>query len=163
MKKFKELREAANPAQQAGIAINMKKQGKTPKKMAEEIELDEVSKSTLGKYVNKARSDRMDALHSSYRNADDDYEADEKDNKRVEKRDRGINLARAKINKFGKSGNTIAKVKATESVEEGIMSAVKNLAAKAGKALTGGSDEDQRKDLQRKMGVQQTGKKPMQK
>jgi hypothetical protein len=87
MKKFKELREAANPAQQAAIAINMKKQGKTPKKMAEEI----------------------------------------------------------------------------ESVEEGIMNAVKNLAAKAGKALTGGSDEDQRKDLQRKMGVQQTGKKPMQK
>ena len=237
MKKFKELREAANLAQQAAIAINMKKQGKTPKKMSEEIELDEVSKSTLGKYVNKARSDRMDALHSSYRNADDNYEADEKDNKRVEKRDRGINLARAKINKFGKSGNTIAKVKATESVEEvkedkydrmlsnmikknpdvlkthakevqkyndinsgktlkqnikknpgvlkthsdavkkaktmygedvesveeGIMNAVKNLASKASKALTGGSDEDQRKDLQRKMGVPQTGKKPMQK
>jgi len=81
----------------------------------------------------------------------------------VEKRDRGINLARAKINKFGKSGNTIAKVKATESVEEGIMNAVKNLASKASKALTGGSDEDQRKDLQRKMGVPQTGKKPMQK
>ena len=35
----------------------------------------------------------------------------------MEKRDRGINLARAKINKFGKSGNTIAKVKATEEVE----------------------------------------------
>ena len=50
-----------------------------------------------------------------------------------------------------------------KSVEEGIMDAVKNLAAKAGKALTGGSDEDQRKDLQRKMGVPQTGKKPTQK
>ena len=87
MKKFKELREAANPAQQAAIAINMKKQGKTPKKMSEDV----------------------------------------------------------------------------ETVEEGIMNAVKNLAAKAGKALTGGSDEDQRKDLQRKMGVPQTGKKPMQK
>jgi len=84
----------------------------------EKVELDELTKSTLGKYVNKARSDRMDALHSSYRNADDNYEADEKDNKRVEKRDRGINLARAKINKFGKSGNTFAKVKATEEVEE---------------------------------------------
>jgi len=47
-----------------------------------------------------------------------------------------------------------------ESVEEGIMNAVKNLASKASKALTGGSDEDQRKDLQRKMGVPQTGKKP---
>jgi hypothetical protein len=50
-----------------------------------------------------------------------------------------------------------------ESVEEGVMNAVKNLAKKASKALTGGSDEDQRKDLQRKMGVPQTGKKPMQK
>ena len=85
----------------------------------EEIELDEVSKRALGKYVNKARSDRMDALHSSYRDTDTgDYEDDKKDNVRANKRDRGINLARAKINKFGKSGNTIAKVKATESVEE---------------------------------------------
>jgi hypothetical protein len=79
------VEEAANAAQQAAIAINMKKQGKTPKKMFEEI----------------------------------------------------------------------------ESVEEGVMNAVKNLAKKANKALTGGSDEDQRKDLQRKMGVPQTGKKPM--
>jgi acyl carrier protein phosphodiesterase len=104
----------------SGIAKRMLQRREKGLKMAstrEEVELDEVSKSTLGKYVNKARSDRMDALHSSYRNADDNYEADEKDNKRVEKRDRGINLARAKINKFGKSGNTIAKVKATEEVE----------------------------------------------
>ena len=56
-----------------------------------------------------------------------------------------------------------SKNEEVESVEEGIMNAVKNLAAKAGKALTGGSDEDQRKDLQRKMGVPQTGKKPTQK
>jgi hypothetical protein len=44
-----------------------------------------------------------------------------------------------------------------EYVEEGML---KNAAKKAFKALTGGSDEDQRKDLQRKMGVPQTGKKP---
>ena len=50
-----------------------------------------------------------------------------------------------------------------KQVEEGVMKAVKNLVKKAGKSLTGGSDEDQRKDLQRKMGVPQTGKKPMQK
>jgi len=43
-----------------------------------------------------------------------------------------------------------------ESVEEGI----KDIAKKAFKALTGGSDEDQRKNLQRKMGLPQTGKKP---
>jgi hypothetical protein len=41
-------------------------------------------------------------------------------------------------------------------IEEGL----KDIAKKVGKALTGGSDEDQRKDLQRKMGVPQTGKKP---
>lgn len=85
----------------------------------EDVEqIDELSRKTLSSYVNKARSDRMDALHSNYRNTDDDYEAAKKDNERVEKRDRGINLARAKINKFGKSGNTIAKVKATEEVEQ---------------------------------------------
>jgi len=37
------------------------------------------------------------------------------------------------------------------------------MATKAVKVLTGGSDEDQRKDLQRKIGVPQTGKKPTQK
>lgn len=47
-------------------------------------------------------------------------------------------------------------VKEEESVEEG----VKELAKKAFKALTGGSDEDQLKDLQRKMNLPQTGKKP---
>ncbi len=47
-------------------------------------------------------------------------------------------------------------VKEEESVEEG----VKELAKKAFKALTGGSDEDQLKNLQKKMGLPQTGKKP---
>jgi hypothetical protein len=46
-----------------------------------------------------------------------------------------------------------------ENVEEGL----KTFAKKAFKALTGGSDEDQRKDLQKKMGVPQTGQKPTQK
>ena len=46
--------------------------------------------------------------------------------------------------------------KQNEEVNEGL----KTVAKKAFKALTGGSDEDQRKDLQRKMGVPQTGKKP---
>jgi hypothetical protein len=75
--------------------------------------------------------------------------------------------SKAKRIQMGLAASYAAKGKSkneeVESVEEGIMNAVKNLAAKAGKALTGGSDEDQRKDLQRKMGVPQTGKKPMQK
>ena len=44
--------------------------------------------------------------------------------------------------------------------EEAVQEGLKSVAKKAFKALTGGSDEDQRKDLQRKMGVPQTGKKP---
>jgi len=49
------------------------------------------------------------------------------------------------------------KKEEVETVEEGL----KDMAKKAFKAVTGGSDEDQRKDLQRKMGVPQTGKKPV--
>jgi len=49
-----------------------------------------------------------------------------------------------------------AAVKEEETVEEGL----KDMAKKAFKLVTGGSDEDQRKNLQKKMGVPQTGKKP---
>jgi hypothetical protein len=45
-------------------------------------------------------------------------------------------------------------------VEEGVMDTVKTVASKVGKALTGGSDQDQLKNLQKKMGMPQTGKKP---
>lgn len=47
-------------------------------------------------------------------------------------------------------------VKEEETVDEGI----KDIAKKAFKALTGGSDEDQLKALQKRTGVPQTGKKP---
>jgi hypothetical protein len=55
------------------------------------------------------------------------------------------------------------KKKAKEPVDakdSKVQEGLKSVAKKAFKALTGGSDEDQRKDLQRKMGVPQTGKKP---
>jgi len=48
-------------------------------------------------------------------------------------------------------------VKEEETVEEGL----KDIAKKAFKALTGGSDEDQLKALQKRTGVPQTGKKPV--
>ena len=48
-------------------------------------------------------------------------------------------------------------------LEEGMMDAVKSGVKKVLSKVGGGSDEDQRKDLQRKMGVPQTGKKPVQK
>lgn len=80
--------------------------------------LEEVSKKMLGRYVSKARDDLSTAINHSYRDYEDD-EADEKDNNRAEKRQSGIDLARAKVNKSGKSGKTTAKVKATEGVAEG--------------------------------------------
>ena len=79
--------------------------------------LNEVSKKMLGRYVNKARDDLGSAINHSYRDYEDD-EADEKDNRRAEKRQSGIDLARAKINKSGKSGSVVAKVQATEGVTE---------------------------------------------
>lgn len=48
-----------------------------------------------------------------------------------------------------------------EHVEEGMMDAAKSVAKKAVKALTGGSDKDQLKNLQKKMGMPQTGEKPI--
>ena len=52
-------------------------------------------------------------------------------------------------------------IKKTYGLDEGMMDTVKAVAKKVGKALTGGSDEDQLKNLQKKMGVPQTGKKPV--
>ena len=48
-----------------------------------------------------------------------------------------------------------------ETVEEGMGSAAKSMAKKVLSKLGGGSDEDQLKNLQKKMGVPQTGKKPV--
>jgi hypothetical protein len=67
--------------------------------------------------------------------------------------------------KAGRDGKDLDKVrdkynKYDESVDEGMMDTVKTVVKKVGKALTGGSDEDQLKNLQKKMGVPQTGKKP---
>jgi hypothetical protein len=48
-----------------------------------------------------------------------------------------------------------------ESVEEGVGSTLKKFAKKVGDTLGHGSDEDLKKDLQRKMGIPQTGKPSM--
>ena len=56
-----------------------------------------------------------------------------------------------------RAGKKEVKKEEVEAVEEGL----KDMAKKAVKVLTGGSDEDQRKDLQKKMGMPQTGKKPV--
>jgi Asp-tRNA(Asn)/Glu-tRNA(Gln) amidotransferase A subunit family amidase len=63
--------------------------------------------------------------------------------------------------KAGKEGKDLDKVRDKyNKYDESVMDTVKSVAKKVGKALTGGSDQDQLKNLQKKMGVPQTGKKP---
>jgi hypothetical protein len=98
----------------------------------EDVELDEETKtmSRAAKGVMKYGKDGMQALS------------------KAGKEGKNLDMVRSKYNKYD------------ESVDEGMMDAVKTMAKKATKALTGGSDEDQLKNLQKKMGVPQTGKKP---
>jgi len=64
--------------------------------------------------------------------------------------------------KYGKEGKDLDKVRDKyDKYDEAVMDTVKSVAKKVGKALTGGSDQDQLKNLQKKMGVPQTGKKPV--
>ena len=66
------------------------------------------------------------------------------------------------LSKAGKEGEDLDKVRDKyNKYDEAVMDTVKTVAKKVGKALTGGSDEDQLKNLQKKMGVPQTGKKPV--
>ena len=63
--------------------------------------------------------------------------------------------------KAGKEGKDLDKVRDKyNKYDEAVMDTVKSVAKKVGKVLTGGSDQDQLKNLQTKMGVPQTGKKP---
>jgi len=55
---------------------------------------------------------------------------------------------------------SLGNTKKQQGVKEGMFDTVKTVAKKMGKALTGGSDQDQLKNLQKKMGLPQTGKKP---
>ena len=50
--------------------------------------------------------------------------------------------------------------KKSKATSEGVMDTVKKVAKKVGKAITGPDDEELLKDLQKKVGVPQTGKKP---
>ena len=66
--------------------------------------------------------------------------------------------------KAGKEGKDLDKVRDKyNKYDEAVMDTFKSVAKKVGKALTGGSDQDQLKNLQKKMGVPQTGKKPISK
>lgn len=91
---------------------------KTPKEVDESVEqIDEISKKTLSRYISKSRDDLQTANARGYRDYDDE-EMDSKDSDRSSKRQSGIDLARAKMNKSGKSSGVTSKIKASESVDE---------------------------------------------
>lgn len=78
--------------------------------------------------------------------------------------EKGVPVSELKILQAESHGHeTKAKKKkmAEATVDEGVADMAKKVGKAAFKAVTGGSDEDQLKDLQKKMGVQQTGKKPV--
>jgi hypothetical protein len=156
MKKFKELREgyleeklkASDPA---GTYIH------------------DFVHSDNPKFAGKSKAKRIQmALAASYgakgKSKNEEVEVDEET--------KTMSRAAKGIMKYGKDGmkalrNAEAEGKDLDKVrdkynkyDEAVMDTVKTVAKKIGKALTGGSDQDQLKNLQKKMGVPQTGKKP---
>jgi len=156
MKKFKELRESyleekLKASDPAGTYIH------------------DFVHSDNPKFAGKSKAKRIQmALAASYgakgKSKNEEVEVDEET--------KTMSRAAKGIMKYGKDGmkalrNAEAKGKDLDKVrdkynkyDESVMTAVKTMAKKATKALTGGSDEDQLKNLQKKMGVPQTGKKP---
>jgi hypothetical protein len=113
--------------------------------VGEEVEeLDEISKKTLSSYMDKAK-DRY-IKHASSTGLGGSDEKRDSDNKKSIKY--AQNMLKAK--------NKMEEVE----IDEGIMDTMKKVGGKVMKTLGHGSDDDMRKDLQRKMGVPQTGKKP---
>ena len=74
----------------------------------------------------------------------------------VEPVDEMSSKMKMKLGLYGKKKKTNE-----ESVDEGMGSAAKSMAKKVLSKMGGGSDKDQLKDLQKKMGIPQTGKKPI--
>ena len=81
------------------------------------------------------------------------HKIDANNNNKIDGQDFAILRGKKKKMREHLNDMPFAKKLLEKELDEGLMK-------KAFKALTGGSDEDQRKDLQRKMGVPQTGKKP---
>jgi hypothetical protein len=81
------------------------------------------------------------------------HKIDANNNNKIDGQDFAILRGKKKRMREHLNDMPFAKKLLEKELDEGLMK-------KAFKALTGGSDEDQRKDLQRKMGVPQTGEKP---
>ena len=181
------------PETQEPANKNKEYENKKQLRVKEDTEqIDELSKETLGSYLDKKKSEYMKGKtqSGSKENAKDIQNMGKAHDKMTLKKmkesfeepilDELINEVMAKdasagdyIHDFIHSDNPKfagkSKAKRKEMAlaayyskknEETVNEGLKDVAKKAFKALTGGSDEDQRKDLQRKMGVPQTGKKP---
>lgn len=73
----------------------------------------------------------------------------------------GVTQYTRKSSTFDDGGDDSDVKKAKKKAKnEGVMDTVKKVAKKVGKAITGPDDEELLKDLQKKVGVPQTGKKP---
>jgi hypothetical protein len=118
----------------------------------EEVEqIDELKKSTLASYAKKAGDES-----SYYSFAAGSRSA--KDPQRLV----SDKLAMKRLSGVNKAVDRLAK-EDVQLDEEGMKDALKKFGKKTFKALTGGSDEDQLKALQRRSGAPVTGKKPVQK
>jgi hypothetical protein len=148
--------------------------------MKEEVEqIDELSKGTLDSYMNKAKDRYIkhasststfspSANQKSVKYAKNILKAKEKGGKfseEVEGVDEALIGGQKKIDKnhngkIDAQDFQILRGQKKSQKNEGVMDVVKKVGGKVLKTLGHGSDEDMRKDLQRKVGVPQTGQKP---
>jgi len=148
-------KENAKKIQNMGKAydkIKVQDLAKARQNNMEEVEqIDELKKSTLASYAKKAGDESSYySFAAGSRSAKDPQRL--VSDKLAMKRQSGVNKA---IDRLAKEE--------VELDEEGMKDTLKKLGKKTFKALTGGSDEDQLKALQRRAGAPVTGKKPVQK
>ena len=190
MKKFKELREKyleektmsrAAKGHEKYVKEGMQalakagREGASEKKLDtirnkyDNEQLDEISQKLATKAYAKRSGEAFDR-HDYATDNDSQKDADKASAKADKTYDRigkrfGAN-AQKKADKaadkeiFGEEKDLQGNQDKYNKYDEAVMDTVKSVAKKVGKALTGGSDQDQLKNLQKKMGMPQTGKKP---
>jgi hypothetical protein len=120
-KEKEEITDAANPAQQAAIAIAMKKAGKRPKSEEKET-VSELSKETLKKYAKANVQDQLDrATSDSFKSgqAGDKYNKAPFDTPVDKKREKGLSRALDKLSsgKFESTKSNISDSGASKEKE----------------------------------------------
>ena len=106
-KKTKKMNEAANPAQQAAIAIDMKKKGKKPKSMNDKVENEEVNYSQKDKIMNKAKPLHKH-LFKSFNKGDRKGDVNESRYDRYDNEKREFEKSDSRM-KYGKNWNQYVK------------------------------------------------------